>query len=259
MKFTASFIAVAALFHGTAAAPQDGGAPPTPNSPSGTSATSAVTWSKPSTSPVYSSTTSTYSSTTSTTSPYTTSATTTWYPSSTSSWYPPSTSSKPYPSSSSYPVPSSSHSYPPPPSGSATPPYPSNCPPNPNSNPLMMSLPLTYDNTYDNGSGSMNSVACSNGPKGLVERFPTFSDLPTFPYIGGAFAVGSWSSPNCGSCWSLTYPQTGVTIKLIAIDTSGVGFNAAQAAMDKLTGGKANQLGRIEVNAYQLPASECKL
>jgi hypothetical protein len=56
---------------------------------------------------------------------------------------------------------------------------------------FMIPSPLrtTYDGTYDNKHGSLNSVACSNGDNGLVLRFPTFGNIPSFPYIGGAFDV----------------------------------------------------------------------
>ncbi|KAA1467761.1 cerato-platanin-like protein [Dentipellis sp. KUC8613] len=122
---------------------------------------------------------------------------------------------------------------------------------------MNLTFPATFDNFYDNRDASLNSVACSNGPAGLVNRFPKLGNLPGFPYIGGAFAVSSWSSPNCGTCWSLTYPQTGVTINYLAIDTSGVGFNMAQGAMDKLTNGQTRSLGKINVIAKQVPAASC--
>jgi len=64
----------------------------------------------------------------------------------------------------------------------------------------------TYDNTYDNGKNSLSIVACSNGQYGLLTKgFTTFNSLPSFPFIGGAQAVTGWNSPNCGSCWALTY------------------------------------------------------
>ncbi|KAI0068043.1 Cerato-platanin [Artomyces pyxidatus] len=124
---------------------------------------------------------------------------------------------------------------------------------------MTLTLPATYDNTYDNKDGSMNNVACSNGQNGLAARFPTFGDLPTFPYIGGAFAVASWNSPNCGTCWSLTYPETGEQINVIAIDVANPGFNIAQEALDKLTDGKAMQMGKAQVIVQQQPSSACGL
>ncbi|KAH9011386.1 hypothetical protein EDB85DRAFT_2228845 [Lactarius pseudohatsudake] len=48
----------------------------------------------------------------------------------------------------------------------------------------------------------------------------------------------AWNSPNCGSCWALTNPATGMIINITAIDTAGAGFNIAKAAFDKLAGGE---------------------
>ena len=52
---------------------------------------------------------------------------------------------------------------------------------------------------YDNGEQSLNTVACSDGPNGLVTRgYLVFKDLPTFPNISGSSMV-TWNSPLCGS------------------------------------------------------------
>ena len=135
----------------------------------------------------------------------------------------------------------------------------------------------TYDNTYDNGHNSLNIVACSNGPNGLLTKgFTTFDSLPSFPRIGGAMAVTGWNSPKCGSCWALSYK--GNTIngknhspssldnrslcfawKVLAIDTAANGFNIAQKALDELTNGQAVALGRVNITANEVPASSCGL
>ncbi|KAI0049293.1 hypothetical protein FA95DRAFT_1516282, partial [Auriscalpium vulgare] len=124
---------------------------------------------------------------------------------------------------------------------------------------MTMTLSATYDTTFDNKAGSMNNVACSNGPNGLAARFPTFGDLPSFPNIGGAFAVASWNSPNCGTCWNLMYPDTGKSINVLAIDVSGVGFNIAQQALDNLTNGQGTAKGKVQVVVQQVPSSACGL
>ncbi|KAF8273024.1 Cerato-platanin, partial [Lactarius quietus] len=118
-------------------------------------------------------------------------------------------------------------------------------------------LRATYDITFDNKAGSLNGVACSNGPNGLASRFPTFGDIPSFPFIGGAFDV-AWNSPNCGACWALTNPATGVTINITAVDTAGAGFNIAKEAFDKLAGGQSG-LGAVDVVANKVSPSVCGL
>ena len=117
----------------------------------------------------------------------------------------------------------------------------------------------SYDNTYDNASGDMNTVACSNGPNGLSSRFPTFGSLPTFPNIGGSSAIAGFGSAECGSCWHLTFSQTGVSILVTAIDHTLDGFNLSQEALDKLTNGNAVFDGAVDVNAVQVDKSQCGL
>ncbi|KAH9997780.1 epl1 protein, partial [Russula compacta] len=118
-------------------------------------------------------------------------------------------------------------------------------------------LRATYDSTFDDPSGSLNGVACSNGPNGLIDRFPTFGSIPSFPLIGGAFDI-AWDSPNCGGCWNVSNPATGAWINITAIDTAGAGFNLAQEAFELLNGGQIGQ-GVIDVVATQVSSSVCGL
>ena len=118
---------------------------------------------------------------------------------------------------------------------------------------------VTFDATFDNPSGSLNNVACSNGDYGLVTlypQFPTFGDLPTYPYIGGAPGVG-WNSPNCGGCWELTNVATSATIIMTAIDQSAT-YNIAKGAFEALNGGIIGQ-GVMDVVANPVPRSWCGL
>ena len=115
---------------------------------------------------------------------------------------------------------------------------------------------VSYDNTYDQSSGSLTTVACSDGPSGLITKgYDTFGSLPHFPNIGGAAAVAGWNSAQCGSCWQLTY--NGKSINLIAIDTAGVGFNIAKEAFDALADAEAEQLGSLEAYVTSVEPSAC--
>jgi len=59
---------------------------------------------------------------------------------------------------------------------------------------------VSWDSTYDNGAQSLSTVACSDGTRGLLTKgYKVFSDLPTFPNVGGSSVVAGWNSPNCGS------------------------------------------------------------
>ena len=118
-------------------------------------------------------------------------------------------------------------------------------------------LRATYNATFDDKAGSLNSVACSNGPNGLASRFPTFGDIPNFPFVGGAFDV-ECNSPNCGGCWNITNPTTGVSIQITAIDTATGGFSIAQEAFEQLNGGQTGE-GVVDVVANKVAPSVCGL
>jgi hypothetical protein len=67
----------------------------------------------------------------------------------------------------------------------------------------------TYDTGYDNPKQSLSTVACSDGPNGLMTRgYSTFGSLPNYPNVAGAPAVTGWNSPGCGTCWVVTYTDT---------------------------------------------------
>ncbi|KAI0329941.1 Cerato-platanin-domain-containing protein [Cubamyces sp. BRFM 1775] len=114
--------------------------------------------------------------------------------------------------------------------------------------------PVTWDSTYDNPEGDMNTVACSNGDNGLNPPYAQFGDLPNFPYIGGSSFVEAWNSPNCGSCWKLTYKGTSIYVTLV--DSYYQGFNIAKEAMDVLTDNNSDD-GPVQIVATQAPKSYC--
>jgi len=265
MIYPTTFVLALLFAQATRALPQPGNASVSPTTPTGSSY-----------SPTPSPSSSSYSSSSSacpcyvTPTPYSPGdKNSTWYTSSGS--YPASSSScscsssipypssqPPYTSSSSYtsskepypPTTTSPYPYVPPskPSGSCSIPEPST---------PSTTLKATFDTTYDNKDGLLNNVACSNGANGLAGRFATFGDIPSFPFIGGAFDV-VWNSPNCGGCWSLTNAATGLSINITAIDTAGAGFNIAQEAFVHLNGGQVGQ-GVLNVVATKVSPSVCGL
>ncbi|KAI0668418.1 immunomodulatory protein [Trametes maxima] len=121
-----------------------------------------------------------------------------------------------------------------------------------------LGVTVSFDQTYDNGGNSLATVACSDGANGMLTKgFSTFGSLPHFPNIGGAAAIAGWNDADCGSCWQLTF--NGKSINVLAIDHTDAGFNIALAAMNTLTNGQAQQLGRIDAQAKQVAASQCGL
>ncbi|KAL1985426.1 hypothetical protein VTN96DRAFT_7869 [Rasamsonia emersonii] len=115
---------------------------------------------------------------------------------------------------------------------------------------------VSYDTSYDNANLDLSTVACSNGQHGLETKgYKTAGQLPKFPFVGGSPTVAGWDSPNCGSCYALTWENN--TIYVTAIDAAPNGFNIALSAMNQLTGGLAQQLGRVTATYTPADPSQC--
>lgn len=122
------------------------------------------------------------------------------------------------------------------------------------------SVSVSYDQKYDVGGTSLSTVACSDGVNGLLtEGFTTFQSIPSFARIGGAPTIAGWNSPNCGKCYQLHYQGGKVdkSIYLAAIDSAPGGFNIALEAMNELTNGLAEQLGRVQATYTEVERSLC--
>ncbi|KAE9408053.1 Cerato-platanin [Gymnopus androsaceus JB14] len=120
---------------------------------------------------------------------------------------------------------------------------------------------LQYDTIYDDGSESLDVVACSDGVNGLLTKagFTTFNSLPSFPNIGAFGAVAGFNSPNCGTCWEIVWGDS-APLYALAIDHAGSGLiNLSEEAMNTLTGGLAVELGAVTVTSTQVDASNCGL
>ncbi|EMD34338.1 hypothetical protein CERSUDRAFT_158761 [Gelatoporia subvermispora B] len=117
---------------------------------------------------------------------------------------------------------------------------------------------VSFDQTYDDADNSLDIVACSH----VLEAgtgFTTFGSLSgAFPNIGGAGVVEEFDDPNCGTCWNLTFHTTSVQIFVIDHSAEGT-FNIALEAMNTLTDGQAEFLGRVNATAVQIPVSDCNI
>ncbi|KAK7038777.1 hypothetical protein VNI00_010663 [Paramarasmius palmivorus] len=114
---------------------------------------------------------------------------------------------------------------------------------------------LRYDSTYGNPSQSLSVVSCSNGDNGMITKgYNTVGDVPT--YVGAAQGV-SWDSPNCGTCWQISYGDK--SINMVAVDYAASGFRVSPAAMDYLTNNQAFNLGVVDVQVKQVDKSVCNV
>ncbi|KAI9328993.1 heat-stable antigen [Zopfochytrium polystomum] len=115
---------------------------------------------------------------------------------------------------------------------------------------------VAYDHNYDRATDlSLASVTCSDGSNGLLTKgYSSIGALPAYaaasPYVGG------WNSPNCGKCYTVSY--NGRSINVIAVDL-GNSFVMGEDAMNDLTGGQAEALGRVAATAVEVNQSVCGL
>ena len=116
---------------------------------------------------------------------------------------------------------------------------------------------VRYNTNYDNPEISLSAVACSNGPHGLLKKYNTFGSLPSYPIIGAAQAIAGWNSPECGSCWRISFG--GKSVIMTAIDHDGDGFNLSLEAVNTLTDGNAEEFGVIDAEATQIDKKYCGL
>ncbi|KAL7953781.1 Cerato-platanin [Trichoderma compactum] len=118
---------------------------------------------------------------------------------------------------------------------------------------------VSFDPGYDDPSRSLNDVACSDGPNGLITKYhwQTQGQVSNFPYIGGVQGI-QWNSPQCGTCYILEY--AGRNIHILAIDAAyNGGFNIGLKALNTLTDGHAVEWGHVDVVVTQVPTQECGL
>ncbi|KAI0329935.1 Cerato-platanin [Cubamyces sp. BRFM 1775] len=121
--------------------------------------------------------------------------------------------------------------------------------------PTALAVRVTYDRFYDNPSQDIESLACSGGSHGLEPLgYKTLGSLPDFPYVGGAAAVAGFNSPNCGSCWQLTY--NGTSLNILVVDHASEGFNISLEAFETLTLGV---LDTIDAEVQEVQRTQCGL
>ncbi|KAI0797065.1 Cerato-platanin [Abortiporus biennis] len=120
--------------------------------------------------------------------------------------------------------------------------------------PSTKTLRVAYSTQYDKKDENSVGVACSST---LIHKgYKTYGSLKNFPFIGGAEFITGANSDQCGTCWKLTYKDQSVNI--LAIDHIAEGFIISKEAMDALTDGEALDLGHVQAEVSQLPASACK-
>ena len=124
---------------------------------------------------------------------------------------------------------------------------------------ISRNVSVSYDTMYDNGATPLSTVACGGGSNGLKAKgYTDFASIPSFPYVGGADVVEGYNSIRCGECWRLVYetPTVKDVIYLTVIDMAD-GWSISAPAMDDLTYGEGEDLGRVDAVATLVRQSYC--
>ncbi|KAL6308687.1 Cerato-platanin [Sparassis latifolia] len=119
------------------------------------------------------------------------------------------------------------------------------------------SVSVSYDATYDDASDPVASLSCWNASGLHSGDLITIGQLPNFPFLGGSALAQGFDSPNCWTCWNLTYE--GGTVTVLVVNYASGGFNISEEAMDTLTDGEAVAAGTVTATALQVNQSHCGL
>ncbi|KAF5530807.1 rot1 [Fusarium mexicanum] len=121
---------------------------------------------------------------------------------------------------------------------------------------LSTAITVTYSGFYDDDDASVTELACWKG--GRIVEGQDWAKLGEVTYqIAGYEGVDGPDSPLCGTCWSLSYGAVSRSVLVLNSAQAGSGYETSLTVMNSLTGGKAEQLGRVNVTAFQTELLDC--
>ncbi|KAJ8468838.1 hypothetical protein ONZ45_g17101 [Pleurotus djamor] len=125
---------------------------------------------------------------------------------------------------------------------------------------LASGVTIAYDKRYDSAKTSVSKSACGKRLETFLGAH-TYGSIPTFPQIGAADFITHIDHPSCATCGMLVHvDEEGTThlINFLIMDRSTTApFVLGKKAMDRLTGGQAEKLGRVNATFRQMPNSFC--
>ncbi|KAI0396817.1 EC5 protein [Xylariaceae sp. FL0594] len=123
-----------------------------------------------------------------------------------------------------------------------------------------------YDKRYADRNTHLFTVECYDGSNGLATRYgwTTLGNVRSFPDVAAASFV-VWDSPQCGTCWRVSYTNAGTGQTRNAYVTmvdfaDGEGFVLSTTTFDRITGGLASKgVGSVKVQVEQVRRETCGL
>ncbi|KAJ4137213.1 hypothetical protein NW768_002795 [Fusarium equiseti] len=121
---------------------------------------------------------------------------------------------------------------------------------------LASATTVTFNGYYSDDSVPVSELACyKNGEIMKDQDWVKLGDIT--PDFAGFDRVDGPNSELCGTCWSLSYGYTSRSVLVVDGPRGGSGFTTSFTLMDSLTGGKAEELGRVNVTAFQVELLDC--
>lgn len=115
---------------------------------------------------------------------------------------------------------------------------------------------MTFNGYYSDDSVPVSELACyKNGEIMKDQDWMKLGDIT--PDFAGFDRVDGPNSELCGTCWALVHGDTSRSVLVLDGPKGGSGFVASFALMDSLTGGRAEQLGRVNVTAFPVELLDC--
>lgn len=113
-----------------------------------------------------------------------------------------------------------------------------------------ITVSLTFDGAYSVADQPLTAFSCVG-----LDGATRVNQLPGFPNVTATVFVERNLSPNCGTCWQLTFEDR--SINLLAIDHAPQGFVASPFTVSFLTNNEGITNGRVDVDAIQVDPSLC--
>ncbi|TFB06920.1 Protein SnodProt1 [Trichoderma ghanense] len=115
-------------------------------------------------------------------------------------------------------------------------------------------MSATFNTLYEDPSRSLSEVTCWRKNIGFMPNLDWTLQQDAAGFIG-LDKINGLNSGKCFTCWRLSYE--GRAISLLALDGTDSGVVMSFRALQYLTDGRAQELGRVEIDAVEADTSEC--
>lgn len=117
-------------------------------------------------------------------------------------------------------------------------------------------ISVGYNEAFDDSSYPISQTSCSDGSNGLAGKgYDSVGSIAIYPNVASVYTIAGWNSPNCGKCYQLDYNDHSLFV--LAIDHAGSGAYLSKAALNSVTNGDAERLGRVDMEISAASEENC--